>query len=161
MIDYGCNLLAVGLPGTRQVASQFLGINLVLAGSGVAFTCLYYWLKPVAKATPSVPQPSAEGVIVEKSPELVGFYKNVGYLGYFITALGLFAAADVALQAIIPQSYSATRWWIEVILVMFGVLSYAVFGSIRRIGAREEKQYVSSAQPAIAGGVTSRTFIIH
>src|SRR5208337_3711868 len=40
----------------------------------------------------------------------------------------------------IHQLYNETRWWIEVLLVTFGVLSFAIFGSIGRIGAQEERE---------------------
>ncbi|HMK83101.1 MAG TPA: hypothetical protein VK503_05245, partial [Candidatus Bathyarchaeia archaeon] len=68
------------------------------------------------------------------------FYKHIEHIGYFFTALGLFSGADLILQVFIHQLYNEARWWIEVLLVTFGVLSFAIFGSLGRIGAQEERE---------------------
>jgi hypothetical protein len=154
LINYGFSTIAGGMPGTRMLTSQFLGANLLIGGCAVAFLSLYYLLKPVSKVPAIAQQVAAkpdvgiELVVVEETPAQVGFYKNIEYIGYFFTALGLFSAADLALQVFIPQLYNETRWWIEVLLVTFGVLSYAIFFSIGRIGSQEEKGYVPSSAPA-------------
>jgi len=151
LINYGFNIVAAGLPGSRELTSQFLGANLLIGGCVVTFLSLYYLLKPVAKTAP--PAPTAVGkpdvgielTVGEESKPQVGFYRNIEYIGYFFTALGLFSAADVALQVFIPQLYNETRWWIELLLITFGVLSYAIFFSIGRIGMQEESRYSQSA----------------
>jgi len=151
LVDYGFSLLAAGFPGTRQMTSQFLGINLLAGGSVVAFLSLFYLLKPLAPTTsstqPSGPAPDVgiELVVEDEPPSQFGFYKNIEYVGYFFTALGLFAAVDLVMQVLIPSLYNEIRWWVEVLLVTFGVLSYAIFGSIGRLGAQEERKYVRAA----------------
>jgi hypothetical protein len=148
LVDYGFSLLAAGFPGTRQLTSQFLGFNLLAGGSVVAFISVFYLLKPLTPITPST-QPSGrppdigvELVVEDQPPSQFGFYKNIEYIGYIFTALGLFAAVDLVLQVLIPSLYNEVRWWVEVLLVTFGVLSYAIFGSIGRLGAQEERAYV-------------------
>jgi len=42
------------------------------------------------------------------------------------------------LQVFIRSTYNEARWWVEVLLVVFGILSYTIFGSIGRLGAQEE-----------------------
>ena len=144
-IDYGFNFIAVGLPGARQMTSQFVGANLLIGGSAVVFISLYSLLKTVQ---PPVPQQGPEGIapdvgveliIEEQSPRQTSFYKNIEYVGYIFTALGLFSAADLMLQVFIHQLYNEARWWVEILLVTFGALAYAIFGSIGRIGSEEER----------------------
>jgi hypothetical protein len=152
LLNFGFELLAAGFPGTRQLTSQFLGVNLLIGGVVVAFGSLYYLLKPPVQAAVSTqpsgaaPDVGVELVVEETPPSQYGFYKNIEYVGYFFTALGLFSAVDLALQTFIPSLYNETRWWVEVLLVTFGVLSYAIFGSIGRLGAQEERQYVPIPQ---------------
>jgi len=146
LIDYGFNLIAVGFEGARVFTSQFLGANLLIGGSVAIFLSLYYMLRPATtKAAPAaVGQPDLGVEIIpgEDSRSMYGLYRNVEYIGYFFTALGLFSAADLVLQVFIPILYNEIRWWVEILLVTFGVLSYAIFGSIGRIGAQEEKANV-------------------
>jgi hypothetical protein len=152
-LNFGFELLAAGFPGARQLTSQFLGVNLLVGGAVVAFTSLYFLLKspvqvPVsAQPAGARPDVGVELIIEESPPSQYGFYKNIEYVGYFFTALGLFSAVDLTFQTFIPTLYNETRWWIEVLLVTFGVLSYAIFGSVGRLGAQEEKQYVPIKQP--------------
>jgi len=154
LVDYGFSLLAAGFPGTRQMTSQFLGFNLLAGGSVVAFISLFYLLKPltpiIASAQLSGPRPDVgvELVVEDEPPSQFGFYKNIEYIGYFFTALGLFAAVDLVLQVLVPSLYNEVRWWVELLLVTFGVLSYAIFGSIGRLGAQEERAYVRPAPPS-------------
>jgi hypothetical protein len=153
LLNFGFELLATGFPGTRQLTSQFLGVNLLVGGVVVAFSSLYFLLKspvqvPVsAQPGGAAPDVRVELIIEETPPSQYGFYKNIEYIGYFFTALGLFSAVDLTFQTFIPTLYNETRWWVEVLLVTFGVLSYAIFGSIGRLGAQEEKQYAPIAQP--------------
>jgi len=42
------------------------------------------------------------------------------------------------MQVFLRSTYNEARWWIEVLLVTFGVLSYTIFGSIGRLGSQEE-----------------------
>jgi len=114
----------------------------------VVFISLFYLLKAATPITPST-QPSGpapdigiELVVEDAPPSQYGFYKNIEYVGYLFTALGLFAAVDLVLQVLVPGLYNEIRWWVEVLLVTFGVLSYAIFGSIGRLGAQEERKYV-------------------
>ncbi len=154
LINYGFNIIAAGLPGTRALTSQFVGLNLLVGGSVVVFFSLYFLLRPVGAGRPTGTQPAGsapdvgvELIVEESPPSQYGFYKNIEYIGYFFTALGLFSAADLALQVFIPELYNEARWWVEVLLVTFGVLSYAIFGSIGRLGAEEEKQYSPTPEP--------------
>jgi hypothetical protein len=157
LINYGFNIIAAGLPGSRSLTSQFLGANLLVGGCVVTFLSLYYLLRPTAKAVapapPSIGRPDVGIELISggDSKPQVGFYRNIEYVGYFFTALGLFSAADLALQVFIPQLYNETRWWVELLLITFGVLSYAIFFSIGRIGMQEERTYSQSA-PQISRG---------
>jgi len=163
LIDYGFNFSVIGLPGARALTSQLIGANLIIGGSAAVFISLYFMLRATeAVAISAQPQPGIppeigiETVVEEQSPPQYRFYRNIEYVGYFFTALGLFAAADLVLQVFVYQFYNETRWWVEVLLVVFGVLAYAIFSSIGRIGAREERTLaastpistVSSPQPA-------------
>ena len=111
------------------------------------FVSLYYLLKPAAPAVapPPTPQPAGErpdvGVEIiaeENTPPKPGFYKTIEYIGYFFTVLGLISAADLVLQVFLRSTYNEARWWVEVLLVTFGVLSYTIFGSVGRLGMQEE-----------------------
>ncbi len=44
LIDYGFNFIAVGLPGAREMTSQFIGVNVLLGGSAVVFLSLFFLL---------------------------------------------------------------------------------------------------------------------
>jgi len=149
LIDYGFNAISIGLPGAGTFTSQFLGSNLLLGGSVLVFVSIYYLLKPVTP-TPIPPQPTmtqptgtrpdvgVELVVEEETPPKPGFYKNIEYVGYFFALLGLVSAADLAMQVFLRSTYNEARWWVEVLLVTFGVLSYTIFGSVGRLGAQEE-----------------------
>lgn len=161
LIDYGFNFIAVGLPGAREMTSQLVGVNLLLGGSAVIFISLFFLLRPVQSSIPSsrpesgvAPGIGIETVVEEQTPPQFHFYKNIEYTGYFMTALGLFAAVDLVLQIFIPQLYNEVRWWVEVLLVVFGVLAYAIFVSLGRIGAEEERALVT-AQPDLTPPITS------
>ena len=160
LIDYGFNFIAVGLPGAREMTSQFIGVNLLLGGSAVIFISLFFLLRPAQTFIPgsrpesgSAPGIGIETVVEEQTPPQFRFYKNIEYVGYFMTALGLFSAADLVLQVFIYQMYNEARWWVEILLVVFGVLSYAIFGSLGRIGAEEERALVAT-QPSLAPPMT-------
>jgi hypothetical protein len=159
LIDYGFNFMTVGLPGARQMTSQFVGANLLIGGSAVVFISLYSLLKtvqpPAAQQGPegSAPDVGVELVIEEQSPPQTSFYKNIEYVGYLFTAFGLFSAADLMLQVFIPQLYNEARWWVEILLVTFGMLAYAIFGSIGRIGSEEESK-LTIPQVSTASGTT-------
>jgi len=160
LIDYGFNFIAIGLPGAREMTSQFIGVNLLLGGSAVIFISLFFLLRP---AQPSVSSPNSgtgappnigiETVVEEQAPPQFRLYRNIEYIGYFMTALGLFSAADLVLQVFISPMYNEARWWVEILLVVFGVLAYAIFGSLGHIGAQEERALVT-AQPAPTSPVT-------
>ena len=147
LIDYGFNLISVGLPGARSFTSQFLAVNFLIGGSALVFVSLYYLMKP-PEPTPAplvTPQPvggrpdiGVEIIVEEETPPKVGFYKSIEYIGYFFTALGLISAADLILQVFIRSIYNEARWWVEVLLVTFGILSYTIFGSVGRLGLQEE-----------------------
>jgi hypothetical protein len=146
LIDFGFNFIAIGLPGAREMTSQFIGANLLIGGSAVVFISLFFLLRPSefsfqqpAPESGTAPDVGVETVVEEQTPPQFRFYKNIEYVGYFLTALGLIAAADLVLQVFIFQIYNEIRWWIEILLVVFGVLSYAIFGSLGRIGAEEER----------------------
>ena len=160
LIDYGFNFIAVGLPGAREMTSQFIGVNLLLGGSAVVFISLFFLLRPaqtfISGSRPesgSAPGIGIETVVEEQTPPQFRFYKNIEYIGYFMTALGLFSAADLVLHVFIYQMYNEARWWVEILLVVFGVLSYAIFGSLGRIGAEEERALVAT-QPSLAPSMT-------
>ncbi len=145
LVDYAFNLIAVGLPGARTFTSEFLAANLLVGGSALVFVSLYYLLKPIAPASTTVPQPvsarpdvGVETIVEEVTPPKPGFYKTIEYIGYFFAFLGLISAADLVLQVFIRSIYNEARWWVEVLLVVFGILSYTIFGSIGRLGAQEE-----------------------
>lgn len=162
LINYGFSIIAAGLPGTRALTSQFVGFNLLVGGAAVLFMSLYFLLRPVPVFKPTGIQPGGSvpdvgvGLVVEEvPPSQYGFYKKIEYIGYVFTALGLFSAADLALQVFIPELYNEARWWVEVLLVTFGVLAYAIFGSIGRLGAEEERKYTPPTQPAVVPTPTS------
>jgi len=148
LIDYGFNFLAVGFPGAEVLTSQLVGGSFALGGSAVVFLALYSLLSPIPVASATVtqepvgpaPDVTVETIVEEQSGSQYAFYKHVEYIGYFFTALGLFSGADLIMQVFIHQLYNETRWWIEVLLVTFGVLSVAIFGSVGRIGAQEERE---------------------
>ena len=151
LIDYGFNFLAVGLPGAREMTSQLVGVNLLLGGSATVFITLYYVLKPTQPPTPKEqvaddkpPDVGVELVVEEQTPPQFRFYRNIEYVGYIFTAVGLLSAADLVLQVFIYRLYNETRWWIEILLVVFGVLAFAIFGSIGRIGEKEERALIPS-----------------
>ena len=138
------------------MTSQFLGGNLILGGSAVVFVSLYYLLKPAAPSITSPPLPSAtpdvgiELVVEEETPPKAGFYRNMTYIGYFFTILGLFSVADLILQVFIRSIYNEARWWVEILLVVFGILSYTIFVSIGQLGAQEEEKLTTPfAQPKL------------
>lgn len=146
LVDYGFNFIAVGLPGARALTSQLTGVSLLIGGSSIIFISLFYLLKP-ATPTPGVAPPTTgvsdvgvETVVEEETPPKAGFYKNIEYIGYFFTVLGLFSAADLILQVLLPPLYNEARWWVEVLLVTFGVLAYTIFGSIGHLGSQEEAE---------------------
>lgn len=149
LIDYGFNFIATGVQGARAFTSQFLGANLLIGGSAIVFVSLYYLLKPqsqVTKATQPASIPPDVGVklvVEEATPPKPGFYKNIEYIGYFFAFLGLISASDLVLQVFIRSTYDELRWWVEVLLVVFGVLSYTIFVSIGRLGAQEEAKLTS------------------
>jgi hypothetical protein len=157
LIDYGFSFTAIGFPGARQMTSQFLGANLLVGGSALVFIALYYLMKPNAVQAPAVASPAGAPdvgieLVVEETPgPQVSFYRHIEYIGYFFTLLGLFSAADLVLQVLIPSLYDEGRWWVEVLLVTFGVLAYTIFGSVGRIGSQEEAKLASRPYPATAG----------
>ena len=145
-----------GFPGARQLTSQFLGANLIAGGSVAVFASLYYLLRPVSVAPPIAPSTltrpdvGVETIVEEETPPKSSFYRNIEYIGYSFTVLGLFSAADLVLQVFIRSTYNEGRWWVEILLVTFGVLSYTIFGSIGRLGSQEEaKLSVPLAQPKL------------
>ena len=149
LIDYGFNLISNGLPGARAFTSQFLAVNFLLGGSVLVFVSLYYLLKPAAApTTPTVvpkpigvrPDVGMEIIVEEETPPKIGFYKTIEYIAYFFTVLGLISAVDLVLQVLIRSTYNEARWWVEVLLVTFGVLSYTIFGSVGRLGRQEEAE---------------------
>jgi len=92
----------------------------------------------VPKPVGARPDVGIETIVEEESGPKVGFYKAIEYIGYFFTILGLISAADLILQVFLRSTYNEVRWWVEVLLVTFGVLSYTIFGSIGRLGRQEE-----------------------
>jgi len=156
LIDYGFSFVAGGFPGAWQLTSQFLGANLIAGGSVAVFASLYYLLRPVSVAPPIAPSTltrpdvGVETIVEEETPPKSSFYRNIEYIGYSFTVLGLFSAADLVLQVFIRSTYNEARWWVEILLVTFGVLSYTIFGSIGRLGSQEEaKLSVPLAQPKL------------
>ena len=157
LIIYGFNLLSIGLPGAGALTSQFLAANVLLGASALVFVSLYYLLKPSTPTPPTAPTQSAgsrpdigvELVVEEETPPKPGFYKRIQYVGYFFTILGLVSAADLVLQVFIRSTYNEALWWVEVLLVTFGVLSYTIFGSVGRLGLQEESKLAAmAASPA-------------
>lgn len=152
LIDYGFNFIAAGFPGARQVTSQFLGANLLVGGSALAFIALYYLLKVSVTQAPAVLPPTGapdvgiEFVVEETPGPQVSFYKHIEYVGYFFTFLGLFSAADLILQVLVPSLYDERRWWVEILLMTFSVLVYTIFRSVGRIGSQEETK-LAAQQP--------------
>jgi hypothetical protein len=145
LINYGFSLVAAGFPGARELTSQFLGANFLVGGSVAVFISLYYLLRPGSVAAPTGTQPSLprpdvgiEIIVEEQTPPKSGFYRNIEYVGYFFTVLGLFSAADLVLQVFLRSTYNEGRWWVEILLMTFGILSYTIFGSIGRLGSQEE-----------------------
>jgi hypothetical protein len=162
LIDYGFNFIAVGLPGARQTASQFVGLNMLLGGSAVVFISLLLLLRPTQTSIPgsqpqsgALPETRIETVAEEQAQPQFRSYEKIEYLGYFITSLGLLAAADLVLQVFVSQLYNEARWSVEVLLlVLSAVLAYAIFGSLSRPGA-EEKRALVTTQPGLAPSMTS------
>lgn len=158
LIDYGFNFVAAGFPGARALTSQIVGANLIGGGSAAVFISLYYLLKPVPAAMPTGTQPSlaapdvgVETIVEEETPPKSSFYKTISYIGYFFTFLGLFSAADLVLQVFIRSIYNEARWWVEILLATFGVLSYTIFVSIGHLGSQEEAKLTGPlTQPKLA-----------
>jgi hypothetical protein len=155
LINYGFSFAASGFPGARALTSQFLGATLLIGGSAVIFISLLYLLRPVTPQAQLPPQlPAAapdvhvELIEEEKPGPQVGFYKNIEHIGYLFTFLGLFSGADLVLQVLIPTLYNEARWWTEILLVTFGVLSYTILGSVGRIGSQEEAK-LTQPQPVL------------
>jgi hypothetical protein len=157
LVNYGFNIIAIGLKGARELTSQFVGSNLLLGGAVVIFWALYNMLKPLTPRA-SIGAVNVAGVqdvgvelIVEEEDRgpKTSFYRDIEYIGYFFTFLGLVSAADLVLQVFIASLYNEIRFWIEILLVVFGVLSYAIFGSIGRLGFQEERAtHLSQTRPA-------------
>lgn len=159
LIDYGFNFVAAGFPGARALTSQIVGANLIGGGSAAVFISLYYLLRLVPAATPTGTQPpppaapdvGVETIVEEETPPKSSFYKTISYIGYFFTFLGLFSAADLVLQVFIRSIYNEARWWVEILLATFGVLSYTIFVSIGHLGSQEEAKLIGPlTQPTLA-----------
>ncbi len=167
LIDYGFNFVAIGLPGARELTSQFVGANLIIGGSALVFGSLYYMLRPPSVpvpigAVPILPPPDVgvEMIVEEETPPKSGFYRNISYVGYSFTILGLISAADLVLQVFIRSTYNETRWWVEILLVTFGVLSYTIFGSIGHLGYQEEAKFQlapAESSPVPVGHIQAET----
>ena len=168
LVDYGFNVVSVGLPGARAFTSQFLAFNLLLGGSALIFISIYYLLKPVTPVPsqgvmipPAGPRPDigVELIVEEQTPPKPGFYKSIEYIGYFFAFLGLISAADLVMQVFLRSTYNEARWWVEVLLVTFGVLSYTIFGSVGRLGSQEEAKLAgipaTGATPTLEPQVTT------
>jgi hypothetical protein len=162
LIDYGFNVISFGLPGARTFTSQFLGSNLLLGGSVLVFVSLYFILKPVSpipsqgmveQPTVGRPDVGVEIIVEEETPPKLGFYKSIEYIGYFFAFLGLISAADLVMQVFLRSTYNELRWWIEALLVTFGVLSYTIFGSVGRLGLQEEARLANTPTMASAAKV--------
>jgi len=157
LIAYGFDAASVGLRGAGTFTSQFLGTNLLVGGSALIFVSLYYLLKPVTPgpaqvSPPTGPRPDVamELVVEEQTPPKPGFYKKIEYVGYFFALLGLVSAADLVMQVFLRSTYNEARWWVEVLLVTFGVLSYTILGSVGRLGSQEEAKLANvPAEPAV------------
>lgn len=155
LIDYGFNFVATGFPGAREFTSQFVGANLILGGSAAVFASLYYLLRPTLPVPPGAtqlttlaPDVGVETIVEEETPPKSGFYRTISYIGYFFTALGIFSAADLVLQVFLRSIYNETRWWVEILLVVFGVLSYTIFGSVGHLGYQEEASLKIAEMPS-------------
>lgn len=163
LIIYGFSFLASGLPGAHISTSQFVAFNLLVAGSIVVFTSVYFLLRPTPLSTtgtgqPVTAPPNVEVELIsdaEDTSSHYGLYTNLKYIGYFFTALGIFAAADLTLQVFMRSLYNEIRWWIEILLVTFGVLSYAIFATIGRLGTQEEPKTTKPLSQAAAELVTA------
>ncbi len=148
LIDYGFSFIAAGLPGARALTGQFVGANLIVGGSAAVFLSLYYLLRPGVTTQPastsaphqlsSAPDVGVETIVEEEGPPKSNFYRNIAYTGYFFTILGLISAAHLVLQVFIPALYNEVLWWVEILLVVFGVLAYTIFGSVGHLGSQEE-----------------------
>lgn len=102
------------------------------------------------------PDVGVETIVEEETPPKSSFYRSIEFIGYFFTVLGLFSAADLVLQVFIRSTYNEGRWWVEILLATFGVLSYTIFVSIGRLGSQEEaKLSVPLAQPKLYQEVVS------
>lgn len=173
LIDYGFNFVAIGFPGARELTSQFVGANVIIGGSAMVFASLYYMLRPPVVSAPvtalptlSSPDVGVETIVEEETPPKSSFYRNISYVGYFFTFLGLISAGDLVLQVFLRSTYNETRWWVEILLVTFGVLSYTIFGSIGHLGYQEEAKFgIAPAQspPVLATpvqvGTTTKTAV--
>jgi len=170
LLDYGFEFIALGVPGARAFTSQFLGANLLVGGSALIFAALYYLLKPLAppitptsqvqttsETTLERPDVHVERIVEEDTPPKAGFYKKIEYIGYFFACLGLISAADLVLQVFLHSIYNEARWWIEVLLVTFGVLSYTIFGSVGRLGAQEEAKLTPQVATTVAAETSAST----
>lgn len=165
---YGFNLVSIGLPGARTFTSQFLGLNLLVGGSALIFGSLYLLLKASAPAPPPVstepivPRPDVglELVVEEETPPKPGFYRKIMYVGYFFTFLGLISAVHLIYQVFVRSAYSEVLWWIEVLLVTFGVLSYVIFGSVGRLGMQEEAKLATMEAGAPKGAMLQTTHAV-
>ncbi len=61
--------MATGFPGTRQLTSQFLGVNLLVGGSVAVFISLYFMLKsPMQVTLPIQPVGSVPSTVQTVSP---------------------------------------------------------------------------------------------
>ena len=130
----------------------------------MVFISLFYLLKPpgppvtlpVTRPQPVAGRPDigVEIIVEEETPPKLGFYKAIQYVGYFFTFVGLIAAADLILQVFIRSIYNEARWWVEVLLVTFGILSYTIFGSVGRLGLQEEAKLPTVSPATIS---TSQT----
>ena len=166
LIDYGFNTIAIGLRGARVLTAQSVGISLLAAGSALIFGALYHLLRPaipqaplLSEAVSGIPDVGVELIVTEEKPTgpKYGFYKNIEYIGYFFTFLGIVSSADLVLQVFIPLLYNESRFWVELLLVVFGVLSYAIFFSIGRLASQEEKIIQPTVQPVPQAVVTEQS----
>ncbi len=167
LIDFGFNFVAIGVPGARELTSQFVGANLITGGSALVFASLYFMLRPpplpapvVTLPTLSPPDVGVETIVEEETPPKSGFYRNISYVGYFFTFLGLISAGDLVLQVFLRSTYNETRWWVEILLVTFGVLSYTIFGSIGHLGYQEEAKFAiapAESRPVLATPIQPET----
>jgi len=69
LLNFGFTLMATGFPGTRQLTSQFLGVNLLVGGSVAVFISLYFMLKsPMQVTLPIQPVGSVPSTVQTVSP---------------------------------------------------------------------------------------------